>query len=69
MASKPTYPECGSESIARIQWGRPIWTEELKRGEWPEVQLEFRNLRVFNFANFKDPDPIWHGIIEKTDRG
>lgn len=45
------------------------WDCKSKRGEWPEVQLEFRNLRVFNFANFKDPDPIWHGIIEKTDRG
>lgn len=31
MKSNPVCPECGSESIARIQWGRPIWTEELKR--------------------------------------
>lgn len=45
------------------------WGCKSKGGEWPEVQLEFRNLLVFNFANFKDPDPIWSGIIEKTDRG
>ena len=45
------------------------WDCESKSGDWPEVQLEFNGLLVFRFANFKDPDPIWHGHIEETDRG
>ena len=24
-------PNCGSKSIARIQWGRPAWSEDLRR--------------------------------------
>lgn len=28
---RPICPFCGSEHIARIQWGRPIWNSELER--------------------------------------
>lgn len=45
------------------------WDCKSKSGVWPEVQLEFRNLLVFHFGNFKDPDPIWNAIIEETDKG
>lgn len=45
------------------------WDCKSRGGEWPEVQLEFNGLLVFRFANFKDPDPIWHGRIEVTNRG
>ena len=45
------------------------WDCKSKGGEWPEVELEFSGLLAFRFANFKDPDPIWHGRIEETDRG
>ena len=31
MKSDPVCPECGSDKIARIQWGRPLWSEELER--------------------------------------
>ncbi len=45
------------------------WDCKSKGGEWPEVQLEFSGLLDFRFANFKDPDPIWEGYIEETERG
>ncbi len=45
------------------------WDCKSKSGEWPEVQVEFRNLLVFNFANFKDPDPIWKVVVEETSKG
>ena len=45
------------------------WTCRSKRGIWPEVQVEFGNLMMFNFANFKDPDPLWGCTIEKTEKG
>lgn len=31
MISNPVCPECGSDNIARIQWGLPAWSEELER--------------------------------------
>lgn len=44
------------------------WSSKSKSDEWPEVQVEFSNLLHMNFSNFKDPDPIWYGHVEKTDR-
>lgn len=43
------------------------WDRKSKGEERPEVQLEFSGLLAFKFTNYKDPDPIWHGHIEKTD--
>lgn len=31
MKSELVCPKCGSRNIARIQWGMPVWTEELER--------------------------------------
>lgn len=45
------------------------WDCRSKSGEWPEVQLEFSGLLAMRYTNFKDPDPIWHGRIEETERG
>ena len=45
------------------------WDAKTKRGTWPEVQVEFRHLHVFNFSNYNDPDPLWSCVIEKTIRG
>lgn len=45
------------------------WDNKSKGEEWPEVQLKFDGLLVFRFDNYKDPDPIWHGRIERTERG
>ena len=45
------------------------WDTKTKRGTWPEVQVEFRCLHVFNFSNYNDPDPLWGCIIEKTSGG
>lgn len=69
--------ECddGDLSLCRLKEGLDAlvitfrWDCKSKSGEWPEVQLEFRNLLVFHFGNFKDPDPIWNVTIEETDKG
>ena len=45
------------------------WDAKTKRGTWPEVQVEFRHLHVFNFSNYNDPDPLWGCVIEKTNGG
>ena len=45
------------------------WDAKTKRGTWPEVQVEFRCLHVFNFSNYNDPDPLWGCVIEKTIGG
>lgn len=45
------------------------WDAKTKRGTWPEVQVEFRCLHVFNFSNYNDPDPLWGCVIEKTSGG
>lgn len=45
------------------------WDCRSNSGEWPEVQLEFNGVLIMKFANFKDPDPIWHGRIEETASG
>ncbi|MCI9262123.1 hypothetical protein [uncultured Adlercreutzia sp.] len=45
------------------------WDSKSKSGKWPEVQLEFRNLSEFHFGNFRDPDPIWNGVLEETRKG
>lgn len=42
------------------------WDAKTKGGTWPEVQVEFRHLHVFNFSNYNDPDPLWSCVIEKT---
>ena len=45
------------------------WDAKTKRGTWPELQVEFRCLHVFNFPNYNDPDPLWSCVIEKTIGG
>lgn len=45
------------------------WDAKTKRGTWPEVQVEFRHLHMFNFSNYNDPDPLWGCVIEKTNGG
>ena len=28
--NRPRCPECGSKNVARLQWGRPVWSERLE---------------------------------------
>jgi primosomal protein N' len=56
MSSKPhKCPNCGSERVASILYGLPMYTEELeKRLEAEEV--------IRGGCDITDDDPLWHCV-------